>query len=126
MPDYSYDHIHLMSPDVEKTAEFYEKNFGAKRVYLREAGGRKSAEISLNGSRILIGQSTAAPGASPACGLEHFGIRTDDLESAVKALKSNGVRFRNEIMQLRPGLKIAFIWGPDNVLIELMEVKVQV
>jgi lactoylglutathione lyase len=123
MPKYYYDHIHLLSPEVEKTVEFYEKNFGVERVYLRETRGRQSAELRLSGSRILIGQSAAAPEATPVCGLEHFGIRTDDIESAVKSLKSNGVKFRNEIIQIRPGLKIAFIWGPDNVLIELMEVK---
>jgi lactoylglutathione lyase len=124
MPNYWYDHIHLVSPDVEKTTEFYEKNFNATRVYLREMPpGRKSAELNLNGSRILIAQSSGTPGTGPAGGLEHFGIRTDDLESAVQTLKSNGVKFRNEIMTLRPGLKIAFMWGPDNVLIELMEIK---
>jgi lactoylglutathione lyase len=95
MPDYYYDHIHLVSPDVEKTAEFYEKNFDAKRVYLREAGGRKSAELNLNSSRILIAQSNGIPGTGTAGGLEHFGIRTDDLELAVKTLKSNSVKFRN-------------------------------
>ena len=28
MPNYWFDHIHLMSPDPLKTAEFYEKSFG--------------------------------------------------------------------------------------------------
>jgi catechol 2,3-dioxygenase-like lactoylglutathione lyase family enzyme len=124
MPEYWYDHVHLMSPDVAKTTEFYEKNFNARRVYLREGpGGRMSAELNLNGSRILIGQSSGtAPAAGPVSGLEHFGIRADNLESAVANLKANGVKFRNEIMELRPGVKIAFMWGPDNVLIELLEV----
>jgi catechol 2,3-dioxygenase-like lactoylglutathione lyase family enzyme len=127
MPEYWYDHVHLVSPDVAKTAEFYEKNFNARRVYLRELpGGRMSAELNLNGSRILIGQSSGvAPAAGAAGGLEHFGIKTDNLESAVASLKANGVKFRNEIMELRPGVKITFMWGHDNVLIELLEIKPQ-
>lgn len=123
MPKYWYDHVHLMSPDVVKTAEFYEKHFGAIRVYLRELpGGAKSASLNLNGSRILIAQSSESIAAAvPAGGLEHFGIRTDNLEAAVKTLKANGVKFRNEIVEIRPGVKIAYLWGPDNVLIELLE-----
>jgi catechol 2,3-dioxygenase-like lactoylglutathione lyase family enzyme len=124
MPEYWYDHVHLMSPDVVKTTEFYEKNFNARRVYLRESpGGLMSASLDLNGSRILIGQlSGTAPVAGPVGGLEHFGVRTDNLESAVASLKANGVKFRNEILELRPGVKIAFMWGSDNVLIELLEI----
>ena len=32
MPNYWFDHVHLMSNDTVKTAEFYEKMFGAKIV----------------------------------------------------------------------------------------------
>jgi lactoylglutathione lyase len=125
MPNYWYDHIHLISPDVAKTTEFYERNFNAVRVYLRELpGGAKSASLTLNDSRILIAQSSGAVSAAgPAGGLEHFGIRTDDIESAVKVLKANGVKFRGEIIEIRPGVKIVYMWGPDNVLIELLEIK---
>ena len=124
MPEYSYDHVHLVSQDVPKTAEFYEKNFNARRVYLRELpGGAKSASLTLNGSRILIAQSSGAMSTGPAGGLEHFGIRTDDIESAVKSLRANGVKFRGEITEIRSGVKIVYMWGPDNVLIELLEIK---
>jgi lactoylglutathione lyase len=123
MPEYWYDHIHLISPDVVKTTEFYEKNFNARRVYLRELpGGAKSASLTLNGSRILIAQSSGKESiAGTTGGLEHFGIKTDDLEAAVKTLKANGVKFRGEITEIRPGVKIVYMWGPDNVLIELLE-----
>jgi len=124
MPEYWYDHVHLISPDVAKTTEFYEKNFNAVRAYLRELpGGAKSASLNLNGSRILIGQASgSAPVTGTMGGLEHFGIRTDAIESAVKDLKANGVKFRGEIMEIRPGVKIVYMWGPDNVLIELLEI----
>jgi len=129
MPNYWYDHIHLVSPDAVKTAEFYGKMFNAKRVNVRETGpGLLSVELSLNGSRVLIKtgnvRTEAAPGSSdPAHGLEHFGIKTDDLETAVAELKSKGVKFRDEIREIRPGVKISFLWAPENVLIELLEVR---
>ena len=31
MPSYTFDHIHLISPDPDKTADFYVKMFGGKK-----------------------------------------------------------------------------------------------
>ena len=127
MPSYWYDHIHLISPDALKTAEFYERMFNAKRVSVTERGaGLVSVELDLNGSRVLIKsgnvKTETAPGSSePAHGLEHFGIRTDDLETAVAELKAKGAQFTVEIREIRPGVKISFLLGPENVLIELLE-----
>jgi 4-hydroxyphenylpyruvate dioxygenase-like putative hemolysin len=109
------------------TAEFYERMFNAKRVSVSELGaGRVSVELDLNGSRVLIKngnvKTETAPGSSePAHGLEHFGLRTDDLETAVAELKAKGVEFTMEIREIRPGFKISFLLGPENVLIELLE-----
>jgi catechol 2,3-dioxygenase-like lactoylglutathione lyase family enzyme len=54
-------------------------------------------------------------------GLEHIGIRTDDMDTTVANLKANGVKFRDEIREFRPGVRIAFFWAPEDVLIELVE-----
>ncbi len=125
MPNYWYDHIHLVSPDPEKTAQFYERMFNAKRVATTKlADGRTSVALDLNGSRILVieRQAQAEPAPSGAgYGLEHFGLRTDDLEAAVAELKANGVQFRDEIRVIGAGIKIAFLWAPENVLVELLE-----
>ena len=78
MSSYSYDHIHLVSPDAVKTAEFYEKMFNAKRINVRGAGkGLISVELSLNGSRLLIKtgnvkKDTELGSSDPTHGLEHF------------------------------------------------------
>ena len=127
MPSYWYDHVHLISPDPVKTAEFYERMFNAKRVSVRELGvGRVSVELDLNGSRVLVMSRRVQPETAPSspetdCGLEHFGIRTDNLEAAVADLKAKGVQFKEEIREVRPGVKISFLWAPENVLIELLE-----
>ena len=127
MPSYWYDHVHLISPDPLKTAQFYEGMFNAKRVGVSELGaGRVIVELDLNGSRLLIKsgnvKTDTAPGSSePAHGLEHFGVRTDNLEAAVAELKAKGAEFTVEIREIRPGVKISFLLGPENVLIELLE-----
>ena len=127
MPNYWQDHIHLISPDPLKTAQFYEKMFNAKRVGIRELeGGRTSVELDLNGSTVLIMSPRVQPGPAPSSsgtdfGIEHFGIKTDNLEAAVADLKAKGVQFKEEIRVARPGVKISFLWAPENVLIELLE-----
>lgn len=127
MPDYWYDHVHLMSADPVKTSQFYEEMFGAEKTSQRELpGGGLSIELHISGSRILI-MKTQSPSATPPdqidAGLEHFGLKTDDIETAVADLRAKGVKIRDEVRAIRPGVKIAFIWAPENVLIELVEIK---
>jgi methylmalonyl-CoA/ethylmalonyl-CoA epimerase len=127
MPDYWYDHVHLISADPVKTSQFYEEMFGAEKINQRELpGGGLSIELHISGSRILI-MKTQSPLATPPdkinAGLEHFGLKTDDIEAAVTDLKAKGVKIRDEVREIRNGVKIAFIWAPDNVLIELVEMK---
>lgn len=127
MPGYWYDHVHLVSSDPVKTAEFYEKMFDARRISVSElGGGRVMVELDLNGSRVLlmsrrVPAETAPGSAETGDGLEHFGIRTDNLETAVADLKVKGVQFKEEIRETGSGLKISFLWAPENVLVELLE-----
>jgi lactoylglutathione lyase len=125
MPNYWYDHVHLYSPDPVKTAEFYEKMFNAKRIAVRQApdGRVVSVEVRLNEERILIASTKTPPVLTANAGLDHWGIRTDDIEAAVANLKDNGVKFRDEIRVARPGVRFAYFWAPDNVLIEILEIK---
>jgi len=119
MPEYWFDHIHLRSPDPVKTAEFYEQMVGAKRVSMRDEGdGRAMVKLDLKGITILINQKTEE-GAQT--GLVHFGIRTDKLDEAVTAMKERGVKFTQDIRQVRPDFKISFLVAPEDVSIELQE-----
>jgi catechol 2,3-dioxygenase-like lactoylglutathione lyase family enzyme len=128
MARYMYDHVHLISPNPVQAAEFYENAFGATRVAVGQypEGGTR-VELHLEGTRLLIrtpvdtsGNAEDAPGTR--YGLEHFGIRTDDIESAVADLKAKGVKFIQDI-KLSPatGSRIAFVMAPDNVMIELVQ-----
>jgi len=118
MPDYFFDHIHLFSQEPLKTAEFYEK-MGAKQVSKRDRGnGRISVNLNLSGTKIFV-SSPADDNAK--IGLDHFGIRTNNLEEAVAELKARGVEFTQEIIEPMPGIKISFFIGPDNVSVELLE-----
>jgi catechol 2,3-dioxygenase-like lactoylglutathione lyase family enzyme len=129
MPAYSYDHVHLISADPEKAAQFYENAFGARRISAGpypEGGSR--VELSLQGTRLLIrtprGEKQPKTSDVPRdrMGLEHWGIRTDNIEAAVADLKAKAVTVVDEIRVSQPtGSKIAFIMAPDNVLIEIVQ-----
>jgi len=54
-------------------------------------------------------------------GLDHFGLRVDNMDDAVAELKRRGASFKMEPRIIRPGVRIAFIEAPDNVRIELLE-----
>ena len=122
---WTYDHIHLKSADQPKAVAFYRTNFGAKVVEEAERGGRKVTTLDVGGVTILLSAGLtdpAIPGAGdPHMGLEHFGLKTDNLERDAKALKARGVEFLQDVTQNRPGVKIAFIRAPDNVRIEILE-----
>jgi len=119
MPQYFFDHIHLMSPDPVKTAEFYQKMFGATLVSKHNLGdGRVIVNLELGGVTLLISKSTDD---NAQTGLVHFGIRASDLGEAVDELKAKGVKFTKEITRVRPDFKMSFLLAPENVPIELQE-----
>ena len=127
MAKYWFDHVHLLSQDPLKTADFYEKTFGAKRDVSELPGGRTLVSMALDGASIKITNPRAeplGPNALPdGCGLEHFGLRTDNLEAAVAELKAKGLKCVQEIKEIRPTTRIAFFVTPEDILIELLEVK---
>lgn len=128
MAKFRLDHVHLLSSNPEKTAEFYENVIGAKRTSASSLSGKGSVvELTLGQISIKImppRDKTLAPNI-PKVGYEHFGIETDDIEEAVSILKAKGVKFVRDIMIPRPGIKNAFFFGPEGVLIELSEASSQ-
>lgn len=129
MSTYSYHHIHLASPDPLKTAKFYEDMFDAKRVGTRPLpNGSATVDLAMGNVMILImpqgpQAKTASKVPGTLSGLDHIGIRTDDLDATVAKLKANGVKLRDEIRQFAPTVRIAFFWAPEDVLVELVEIK---
>ena len=125
-PVYSYDHIHLRTRDPQATMAFYEKMFDAKRVEFVQSNGIPRVDLDLNGLTIFIAEVApdaklpSAP-ASSYIGLDHLGLRVDDVDAAVSELKGRGAVILKGPVTIRPGVRIAFVQGPDNVRIELLQ-----
>ena len=124
MVTYSYDHIHLRSRHPLATARYFNKMFGAEIKESVQSDGQSRVDIDINGLVVFIAQAedTTPDGPhDPYVGLDHFGLRVDNLEAAATELKAKGAEFSMEPKDLRPGLRIAFVRAPGDVRIELLE-----
>jgi catechol 2,3-dioxygenase-like lactoylglutathione lyase family enzyme len=129
MTKFWFDHLHLVVPDPKKMAEFFVKAFGAEKVSLNKLpDGRIRAELNITGGRMLINTPKPNDTRSPDSpqkryGTEHFGMKVDELESALQQCQAAGAKLVQGVTQVRPGVRIAFFMAPDNVLVELLEIK---
>jgi lactoylglutathione lyase len=125
MATFTYDHIHLRSPDPEATAQFYERMFGAEVLRSTQAG-KPRVDLKLGGINVFIAHVQAGDKAGPApsspnLGLDHIGLRVTGIDAVVAELKAKGAEFTMEPTTPRPGVRIAFLKGPQNVTIELVD-----
>ena len=121
------NHIHLKAPDPRKTAQWYVDMFGAELAGEGEGmGGSTTVRIVIGDTRFNV---TSAPAGETLpegtsehhYGLEHFGLHTDDIEGTMANLQAHGTEVLMPITQSVTGSKIAYVKGPDNVRIELVQ-----
>ncbi len=125
MPNYTYDHIHLRSPNPEATAQWYESMLGAE-VKRSTQEGKPRIDLKLGGANIFIapvaaGDGVNAPPVTPYQGLDHFGFAVSGIDAVAADLKAKGVEFTKEPTTVRPGVRICFIRAPQGVSIELLD-----
>ena len=85
MPDCTWDHIHLRSPDPEATAAWFERMLGAQVIRTIEQG-KPRIDLKLGGAKIFIapvapGDGVHAPPATPYQGLDHFGLAVSGIDA---------------------------------------------
>jgi catechol 2,3-dioxygenase-like lactoylglutathione lyase family enzyme len=100
--------------------------FGARIIESVQSDGQPRIDLDINGLTVFLasvpnGTDMPAAPADPHLGLDHFGLRVDNLDAAVAELRQQGATFTTEPRTIRPGVKIAFIQCPDNVRVELLE-----
>ena len=125
MTKFTWDHIHLRSPNPEATAAFYERMFGAEVIRTMQQG-KPRIDLKVGGANVFIlpvvpGDKTKPPPVSPYQGLDHFGLSVTGIDAIVADLKAKGAEFTMEPNNIRPGIRIAFLRGPEGVSIELLE-----
>ena len=122
-PQYTWDHVHIRTPDPEATAKWLADTLGAE--ILRSPN---RIDLNLGGAKVFLapvkagdGDGVAEPPVTPYQGLDHFGLRVSDIDTVAADLKAKGAEFTMEPNVPRPGMKICFIRGPQGISIELLE-----
>ena len=125
MPTYTWDHVHLRSPDPEATAQWFERTLGAEVIRSMQQG-KPRIDLKLGGANIFIAPVEAGDGVNaapttPYQGLDHFGLTVSGIDAIAAELKGKGVEFTKEPTTVRPGVRVCFIRGPQGISIELLE-----
>ena len=126
---YAINHVHIRSADPHRSAAWYEEHFGAKLVSEREVmpgtvtlGMEVGGPVRLNISSKPPGTSDERPVAElNRLGLEHFGFDVADLAAELERFEKANVRIVLPLTEVVGGTRLAYIEGPDDVLIELVQ-----
>jgi len=118
-------HVHLRSIDPEATLKWYHDMFGGQLAKRKITG----LDGVLWGRFWLLvtrkGEAEAPLVPTEGRVIDHLGLSFRDLDAAAAELKSKGVKFRQEPRVVKnsigESIKVAFIVGPDDVLIELVQ-----
>ena len=123
---YKFDHIHFRCEDVEASAAYYIKMFDGKILNRAEVRGLTIIQIEVAGERLFLSPKRAGDEVEPTSGKPRWGVyqiafTVDNMDAAVKTLKARGAEFEGDQIVVSPSITIAFIKGPDNVQIELLQ-----
>jgi catechol 2,3-dioxygenase-like lactoylglutathione lyase family enzyme len=138
---HNFGHVHMFSANAPAAGAWYAKHFGVrvrpqpeKRVY----GGNQiapAAFVTASHVSMIIYPIEYVQGQQPALWkgrtdfvstrqrvIDHLGFSVDDLDATLERLRMDGVKVTAEPRTILNGqIKFAFIEGPDNVAIELLE-----
>ena len=116
-----FHHVHLSATDPEATLSWYEQMFGGERtMHAGQDDGVRFGSVWIFAS--AHGEGT--PATTEGRAIDHIGFVVDDIEAAATELRQAGVEFQQAPAvpdNARAAVPRAFVYGPDNVRIELVE-----
>ena len=126
---YEFDHVHLKAPEPKTTADWYVKAFNFRIVSdaARPSGDRFIRCETPDGTRVNISGARTAEkmgdgDAGAHWGVEHFGIKVDDIEFEIERLGGLGAKLmEGPVVVPGAGLRIAFLKIPVDVRVEIMQ-----
>ena len=125
---YEFHHVHIKSADPKQTAEWYAKAFnftivndtdrpwGDRMVRCRMADGS-----GVNISNERTGETLGDADASAHWGLEHLGIKVDDVDTEIERLTGLGAELLEGPLDVPNGPRIAFLRTPVDVRVEIIQ-----
>lgn len=123
--DFRYEHVHVYASDLDESVRWFVDKLGAQETSRGEVGGTTSVFLRLGDRTVIVRGPRPGEDLAPATpghyGLDHFGLVVDNLAETAAELKRRGVKFTMEPTEIRPGVHISFIQGPDLVTIEILQ-----
>jgi catechol 2,3-dioxygenase-like lactoylglutathione lyase family enzyme len=123
--DFRFHHIHVFCSDLEATERWFTEGLGATVANRADSRGVTGVTLKLGGANVLLRPAREGEVLVPAgprhFGPDHFGLQVDDVDATVEQLRGRGVYIEVEPWDFSPGARIAFIKGPDEVRIELVQ-----
>jgi catechol 2,3-dioxygenase-like lactoylglutathione lyase family enzyme len=120
---FGFDHVHVVASDIDASERFYREMFGAQTLVRRDAA---NVVMRLDGINLLLrsprpGEDVTANGHDIRYTYDHFGVVVEDLTAAIDELRSKGVKILQEPRTVREGTHVAFVEGPDQTRIEVLQ-----
>lgn len=116
-----FHHVHLSASDPDATLQWYRDVMGGEPASLK---GRIDG-LQFNGVWFLVAAyPEGEPGTTVERAIDHVGFIVDDLDAAATAIRQQGVTFEQEPAVPQGGrtaAKRAFLNGPDNVRVAMVE-----
>jgi catechol 2,3-dioxygenase-like lactoylglutathione lyase family enzyme len=121
---YTLDHVHIFTSDPEATAEWFGKHFAANVIRSLQSDGKPRIDVQVAGMFIYLSTpaattDSAAKTVPSPLGFNHLGLATRDVDQAFAELQASGVTVLQPPITARPGVRNAFIEGPDGIRIEI-------
>ena len=144
---HNFGHLHLFSADPVSAAEWWGKHFGVRlspnlknpnarnpRFY-RDIPIGPSASFNVDNVNVIIypmaypqkvyanrWQGRTAFDSTKGKAVDHIALSVENLAETLKQMKTDGVKVVQDIKTIKgTKIKSAFIEGPDNILVELVE-----
>jgi catechol 2,3-dioxygenase-like lactoylglutathione lyase family enzyme len=127
---FRFHHVHIVCKDLEKMIAFFTGEIGAGLVKRKKFGTADGACLDLQCATINLraargDETLEGDAARTAFGYNHIGLEVEDIEAAFKDLGERGYSFFMPPTET-PDLRIAFFRGPEDIVIELVQVPLKV
>lgn len=136
----SIEHVGLSVSDLERSTEFYCRNFGFRVLRTIEGSELVGNIVGMPGCKVTIvhmakgdsvlelfhyrepiGKLIPEDRKQADKGFSHIGFRSSDVRKDYLKLKEAGVRFISEPVELRKGVWLCYFFGPDGEVGEIRE-----
>ena len=115
-----FHHIHLSATDPAATLAWYQDVFGGETASLK---GRLDG-LLFDDVWVLVSEAESIPATTQGRAIDHIGFSVPDLDTAAADMRRKGIVFQTEPEVPEGGrtsAKRAFIVGPDNVRLAVVE-----